>query len=453
MFSIDSRLFLKLVAKHIIAILIWSIASVSVIYVTVVAASLESLDVVTKERPSDIIVSIVDTLDNREINVDEYCSNNFCPNLDNTVALVSGLYERPYIVRFITFFYDDLIIHVYNKEFVITINLNHYRDMIFDLYIKLALGFIVLYVILHIIMLVDRHKRLVIIDRSNKSYMTNELQRDLTESLHHELSLPLAIIKTKINDAFMEMDRYIDRVNSNIVKDGNRSIDSLYNLSHNELPKTMNTIKNYIDTSMESINSTLEIIASKRKLTSNSEKNSFLDVLSITLKMYKSFQVNKINYTIHDKDIFKKCYVNNGMSNGNIINILTIMLNNSVEAKATHLDFTGCVSKDKKFLQFKFKDNGTGVKKGNNEVGINNKIFVFGYSSKVNHNDNNSFLKKIISFLDPSCIDKDLTSRGAGLAITKKTLMQYGGDIKLVDTSINGTTFMITLPICIDKDK
>ena len=100
-----------------------------------------------------------------------------------------------------------------------------------------------------------------------------------------------------------------------------------------------------------------------------------------------------------------------------------------------------------------FKDNGMGIRDSKNKIVANNKIFEMGYTSKADEEDYKTdsmyivkIWKYILKKLNVSLVNRKNT-RGIGLYISRNVLREAGGDITLVETSAEGTTFCINIPI------
>ena len=124
------------------------------------------------------------------------------------------------------------------------------------------------------------------------------------------------------------------------------------------------------------------------------------------------------------------------------------MVTNSIEAKSTKLKFsvdTSNTNPDK--LEIILEDNGRGIRNALGEVIADKDIFNYGYSTKDPNGDNikiTSWLKKILFKLG---YYNEISTRGVGLSVNKRILENSGGDIELIDTSVKGTIFKVTIPI------
>jgi sensor histidine kinase regulating citrate/malate metabolism len=136
--------------------------------------------------------------------------------------------------------------------------------------------------------------------------------------------------------------------------------------------------------------------------------------------------------------ISNKIRTDNG--NNELINI-----NNIITENANKLVFSAETKDD--MLELTIRDNGRGIRDNNNNIIKDYNIFNYGYSTKDIDGINiitDSWLSGILYKL--KILSRDNEFRGAGLSLCKDLLKKNGGDIILVDTNKEGTTFKLIIP-------
>lgn len=294
-------------------------------------------------------------------------------------------------------------------------------------------------------------------DNITKSIFKNELesklQRDLAESLRHEMGMPLTIIESSITELFANLypcswteDNVCDFQNETITPETcascvmfkpKRSVDHI-------------AIEHYgqIKLALDRLFSVLRLVAEVKHIKySNGNVSIYKMIENITAKV-NSYKVSKFRVVYGNKDLLLKYAVGPGLTNGDILNIINIMVNNSVEAKASEIEFIGEQIQSGK-LNVYVKDNGRGIRDCFDNIISDETIFKYGYSTKDEHGKqivDKSWWKRFLFKLGLNVTMKG-TPRGVGLSFNKGILAKTGGDISIVTTSSTGTTFKITLPI------
>ena len=125
--------------------------------------------------------------------------------------------------------------------------------------------------------------------------------------------------------------------------------------------------------------------------------------------------------------------------------IVNNMVLNSIEANANKIVVSAETKDD--MLELTIRDNGRGIRDSNNNIIKDYNIFNYGYSTKDIDGINiitDSWLSGILYKL--KILSRDNEFRGAGLSLCKDLLKKNGGDIILVDTNKEGTTFKLIIP-------
>lgn len=294
----------------------------------------------------------------------------------------------------------------------------------------------------------------VIKDNNNRDSLKNDLeaklQRDITESLHHEMGTPLAIIKTLTDEILKNIYPCDLSKNDNVCLYKVKGVEDescKFCISNNHRRKIDNNVVNYYDQIMLAVDTltTLQNLIGKSKKINYSNGNvSIFEIINNVILSSNQFRIKKIAPTYTNKGLLD-VYSCRGINNGEMLIIFNNMTLNSIEANASKLFISAEVKKD--MLELTIADNGSGIRDINNNVIKDFNIFNYGYSTK-NQNSENIYIKNIfIRFLYKiKLLTNDNEFRGAGLSLCRNILKKNGGDIVLIDTTKNGTTFKLIIP-------
>lgn len=288
-----------------------------------------------------------------------------------------------------------------------------------------------------------------------KSELETRLQRDLTEVLHHELGAPVTVLETNVSELsylLYPCKQDITKVCS-LIPDENSTIKS--KCRNCERAKLLSTMDKEKITLLKDINLAIERIKSILKIISNSKKirfsNGTVPIYAICeniVSSINSFKIRKLSASYENEEVIRKYSVRHELGNGNLLNILHVLLNNSIEAGADKvLIKANKVTSDK--LELYITDNGSGIRDKHNNIILDKNIFSYGYSTKDADNTrykSNTWFTRMLDALGFT-LETNKTKRGIGLYVSKVMLEKVGGDIELVSTSTDGTTFKITFPI------
>lgn len=286
----------------------------------------------------------------------------------------------------------------------------------------ICLGY--LFVLLYIISI--KYKNNIYEKGTYKMYVENKLQRDVTEMIHHEMNMPLAIIRTVIED-------FQDAIGCKKCIAANTSIADKFDS---------------IELAIQRIESVLHLLQEAKHIKYNYKNISIYKILENIIACVNSFNLSKIKADYIGRDIMRLYTVSPVLSSGTLLNIINVMVTNSKEAKALNIKFTGKLLK-KGFMYIFIEDDGIGIRDKQNHIIKTDSIFEWGYSSKDMNGENiinKNILSKILRIFGIKLAEKT-HSRGIGLYVNRSVLRKVGGDIKLLDTSENGTKFVIIIPI------
>lgn len=308
------------------------------------------------------------------------------------------------------------------------INNNEYIKTLFNTLCLLFFTTIILFLVLHFISQYNKYKNNIYEKGNYKLYSENKVQTNISEMINHELSAPVAILKTisyEIRDIIFENT-------SEDISDGKYELLESFDFAINRIDSIINLL---------SINKKIkhEIV--------NDEFISIKALFENIMTSINNLHVTKLEYTILNSYLTEE-YSIDKIPIGDFLNILHVLLTNANEAGATDIEFSVYNLKNNKLDLF-IKDNGSGIRNSSGEIIKNNAIFEYGYSTKNlkgEHIIENSWYIKLLSKLGITIIKTD-TNRGIGLYVNKLLLEKYGGDIVLHDTTTSGTIFKITVPV------
>lgn len=323
-----------------------------------------------------------------------------------------------------------------------------------ELKYKISIFVLIFYTAIHIL-LTGIYKRVRFKEKAFlKSKLESSIQYELTESLHHELQGPISIIKGLVKNIYG--NKYPCK----------KTIDGVCDFNNEELPlkeckdcklrervnklkqKDSSDIKTYysILLNLDRCKATLDLLAKSKHIKYKNGNSSLLEILENVLSTRKLLQVNKFNSNILDKEVLSTISIGKGLNNGLIMNVINNLVTNSLEANATEIVIKHKLDTDKKKCYLSIIDNGHGILDKKGKVIPTNQIFKYGFSTKDSENSPvfNIIKKLLNTILGSGTVH--LSTRGAGLAISKNIMINGGGDLDLHQTSSRGTEFIITLP-------
>lgn len=345
--------------------------------------------------------------------------------------------------------YKNLTFIIDDTKYLTTIGKLYFISMgMFTLFFSLAF----------FIKLLGDYKANSIEKSSYKLELESRLQRDITESLHHEMATPITIIETLVNDLYAAL--YPCGFTKSGVCDFEKEFvnpDFCKNCTNNDKKRTIDSIAidhySKIMFGVNRINTILNIMAGSKHIKYSNGTVSLFTILDNIISSNNSFKVNKLTAEYENREILDNYACGYGLANGEMLMVVHAMVVNSIEAKATKINFKPELIGNN-MCRIMMTDNGRGIRDKNNKIVKSHDIFNYGYSTKDENGEQvspKSFYKKFMVMLGFNMSD-DKTPRGVGLSVNKRILMKSNGDINLVTTSPYGTVFAITLPIKERKD-
>ena len=320
---------------------------------------------------------------------------------------------------------EGSLIIKYNNQIYLVDDLLYFNSILNLTYI-LAVILGLLYVLFVIYMAMVLYKNSVYEKGAYKMYVENKLQRDVTEMIHHEMNMPIAIIRGMIDDIH-------DIVNNDLCKRNVLNVNDKFD---------------NMELALQRIESVLQLLQEAKHIKYNYTNISIFKILENIIACINSFSLSKLKVSYEGKNNMLKYTTDITLPPGSLLNIINVMVTNSKEAKALNIHFKAEVTKPG-YMDLFIKDDGMGIRDKYNRIIKTSRIFEWGYSSKDdkgNHVLNKSRIIRFLNFLGIN-IENKTHLRGIGLYVNRAILRKIGGDIILLETSETGTLFQIVLPI------
>jgi len=257
-------------------------------------------------------------------------------------------------------------------------------------------------------------KESMIANIGNEAILANKSMIMITENIHHELNTPIDIIENKIEKVHEILKKYVNEqknrclVECNVVETPNqRKWDSKIQ----KLEKDFD----YIHLSIEQIVNILSKMSNFKTLKYSNGNKTVYDIIEGAFKII-TISYSDINYIIDDK-LKKYKMLKEGLKNVDLLNVVINHIKNSIEANSTLIEINILKYQDNGVLKIGITDNGNGIPK--------------------------EFRKSIF---EPNFSTKQIgdSIRGNGMYLNKHIIREFGGNIKILDTSEKGTTIELS---------
>jgi signal transduction histidine kinase len=262
----------------------------------------------------------------------------------------------------------------------------------------------------------DYNKQNIMLITGKEAQVANKNMMLLTENLHHELRTPTSVIKSKVSKlkTILKLTSIMCNTNNNKESNYNYKIEKLMANTENDF--------NLLEISIEQIDTILTRMNDFKQIKHSNCTKSIKTLAEFAFKMMRMFNTYNFEYNI-DGNLDKYCIDNTYLSNGDFTNILINLIKNSLEAHASNISLVE-VKTENKILHLHIIDNGHGIKQNNF-----NHVFTPNFSTKGNGTE----------------------IRGMGLHLNKTILKNSNGNLRLLDSSMHGTKFKISVPFKINK--
>lgn len=309
--------------------------------------------------------------------------------------------------------YKRFFVHEYNivnndGETVLILKKNFWPEFIKDVKAFVFIELIIVLVTLYLFRLLSRKESQLYKEISEKesSLLNNIMTIYITENLHHELLTPVKVIMTKARVLGSIVEKYD-------IQDDN----AIYAMDGKYIEKSKESL-DYIEMSIQQITSVLENMR-QAKMVKKSDNQTVFDVIEHSINLIDIITATEFRHELDAK--LDEFALNQKLSTGAFLNIMLNHIKNSIEADADLIEFK-CVDDNDKFVYLHIKDDGNGIPEK-----VLKHLFETNNSSKVQANKSQSI-------------------RGNGLFLNKNIMERSGGDITLIETSSEGTTFEIKIP-------
>jgi len=313
--------------------------------------------------------------------------------------------------------YNGNIIVIDDSAYFLSVNKLMYINYIF---------LFLFYTIPFFIYKYERIKILEIRDKTSSDELEISLQRDLAESLNHEITLHVVVLRNIVTGLYNKLIRIRSSTeNCCEVMFTNDTIVNLNAMYRNGI------------LAIETIEEVLSTISDSKKLKYTEKESSLYELLNTVEASINSLSVRKIKVTITEGiAISKKYRPCRELGNSKTARIFKNNIVNSKEAKANKVSILIKLIKDNTYVEVLLVDNGIGIQNYDGTILTKPEIiFEQGVTTKKANGElvNN---KNHVS-----------RSRGIGAFINKRELESIGGTITILRTSKQGTIFRITFPI------
>lgn len=315
------------------------------------------------------------------------------------------------------------------KNFTFVVNDDVLLELCIELFIILYTALAMLYTYIFYVFSKNAYKKSQQERSYYKNYIENKSQRDITETLHHEMAIPIAIIRTLTGSLYRT-------VFNNENCDYRRAYDSTIREDMSNIVKAL-----------DRLDSVLLTLKGSKQIKNTDQETSIYDILHNIVNTVQCFNIGRITPDYKNMNLMQSYRVDK-ITNGMFLNMIQIMVNNSIEANASIITFTFEVNRDAGYLTI--KDNGRGIRdKNDNIIKDTEYIYTYGYSTKNKDGTpikQTSVFQKLLGKLGVK-IYTTSNIRGIGLNLNKEILYKVGGNIVVLSTSPAGTTFKLTLPV------
>lgn len=280
----------------------------------------------------------------------------------------------------------------------------------------------------------------------DKFKLEGKLQNVIAESAYHEMMTPVAAAKTSMYE--------INNIREGIIKSDNIGCDEC----NNKIANSYRKYESIIMDSLDRLESVLNQMSMSKHAKYSSDEKSLYQLIRSANNSLQIFHINSnFEYMINSEYIMKKWRVKN-IPNGTMLNILNNQIKNALEAGSTKIVFDAKESGKKDKLHIIITDNGQGIENGTDDPESCEYIFKLGNSTKteecipveIKKKWYDKWLEVIIGGDKTNNLDNFIDSksyRGFGLYVSREILRSAGGDIKVLNTSKEGTVFMLTVSV------
>lgn len=322
----------------------------------------------------------------------------------------------------------------------------------FTTYFIINVLFLIVYTFLFFNYRYREKRRRLLMMMGTEGSLREQNMRILTENIHHELNTPVAIIRGTLKKLELEM---ITKSNTKDMEESGCKTKCAFNKKISiDFPEL-----NYC---LDQIETVLQRMSNFKQIKYSNGNKTVMDIVkysSNSMNIYK-----RSNFKIDISQELINFNLVGELSNGDLMNIISNHLRNSLEANSTRI-VIGCkYSPDRKkehmgLLHIYLTDNGVGVRDKRTGLPLDSKkledVFKPYYSTKDNSGKNKkehinkSGIKRLWIIFKSwfETVEENTEIRGVGLYLNKQMLLDNGGDLLLRETSEKGTVFEIVVAV------
>ena len=338
---------------------------------------------------------------------------------------------------------DGIVIEVNNVDLV---------NKVINLYIIINVMFMILYSIFFFNNRYREKRKRMLLMMGTEGSLREQNMRILTENIHHELNTPVAIIRGTLKK--LELDILTEKTKfTDTVKKGCSSCN---------INKKMVIDFPELNYCLDQIETVLQRMSNFKQIKYSNGNKTIMDIVKYSANSMNIYKRSNFKIT-QDTDLINYNIVGD-LSNGDLMNIVSNHLRNSLEASSTRIVIGSKYVPDKKNnhtgkLHMFITDNGIGVRDRRTGLPLDNKslddVFKPYYSTKDNNGKNKkehiniTGFKKIMVIVKSwfEEVEENSEIRGVGLYLNKQMLIDNGGDLILRETSDKGTVFEIVVAV------
>jgi len=331
------------------------------------------------------------------------------------------LFDDIYIYNFEIYFYNKT-----SNTFIETDLQSYIFKIIYN-----SLFLMLMFSILFFIFLYYSYKRerneSMITNIGNEAILANKSMVMITENVHHELNTPVDVINNKVEKIQNTLHRYIESQKEWAKINGIDKRDTIENRKWNKKILNLDKDFEFIKMSMEQIHFVLEKMKNFKTLKYSNGDKTVYDIIEGAFKII-SVSYENVKYSI-DPGFENYRMAKNSLKNIDLLNILINHIKNSLEANSTYIKIDRMHEVKNNLMTLVVNDNGAGIPKN-----IIKNVFLPNFSSKQ--------------------IGDSI--RGNGMYLNKHIITEFGGDIKILQSSTKGTSIAITFltqPVLIKNDE
>lgn len=215
------------------------------------------------------------------------------------------------------------------KDYKVLVNNTNNIHMILDLYKYNTLLYIVLFVFIFTRLTINSH---ILADVEKSYYKLNlesGLQRDMTESLHHEMGVPVSLLKTMIIELYRAMYPCPNSVNK--ICDfycNHEPIDNLVSCNNCKFKKqgrqydhiAKDFFKEF-EFCIDRLYAIMEQTKNTKQIKNSNGTVSIFSILENIISTNNNFRVNKLTAKYTGTEVMRTYAVGLGLRNGDLLNI------------------------------------------------------------------------------------------------------------------------------------